>query len=184
MTFEEMLLKRESCRAYDPDRPVSREDLIKIVEAGRLSPSGCNAQPWKFIVVDEPEAKEKLCDALVLDTGASAVAFRSQVPAYIIIVEQPANTMPAVKEHYGTPQRFAAGDIGMAAMNMSYQAMELGISTCFLGLNEQHKMEENFGIPAGQDVRLVMAVGYPPKQDPPRKKIRKPFEEVCSFNHW
>ena len=55
MTFQEMLEKRESCRAY-ADRPVSREDLMELIEAGRLSPSGCNAQPWKFIVVDEPEA--------------------------------------------------------------------------------------------------------------------------------
>ena len=60
MTFQEMLEKRESCRAF-ADRPVSREDIMKLVEAGRLSPSGCNAQPWKFIIVDEPGAKEKLC---------------------------------------------------------------------------------------------------------------------------
>ena len=42
MTFQEMLKKRESCRAF-ADRPVSKEDLMKLVEAGRLSPSGCNA---------------------------------------------------------------------------------------------------------------------------------------------
>ena len=134
MTFQEMLEKRESCRAY-ADRPVSREDLMKLVEAGRLSPSGCNAQPWKFIVVDEPEAREKLCDALVVEGGATGVPFRNQVPAYIICVEQPAKVMPFVKAHYGDTQRFAQGDIGMAAMNMCYQAMELGLSTCILGLN-------------------------------------------------
>ena len=66
MTFKEMLEKRESCRAFS-GRPVTRDDLMKLVEAGRLSPSGCNAQPWKFIVVDAPDAKEKLCDALVVD---------------------------------------------------------------------------------------------------------------------
>ena len=95
MTFQEMLERRESCRAYS-DRPVSREDLMKLVEAGRLSPSGCNAQPWKFIVVDEPEAKEKICDALVVEGGATGVPFRKQVPAYIILVEQPAKVMPFV----------------------------------------------------------------------------------------
>ena len=62
MDFLEMMQTRKSCRAYQ-SKPVSREDLLKIVEAGRLSPSGCNAQPWKFIVVDEPEALEKLRDA-------------------------------------------------------------------------------------------------------------------------
>jgi nitroreductase len=71
MTFQEMLERRESCRAYS-DRPVSREDLMKLVEAGRLSPSGCNAQPWKFIVVDDPEAKKNLCDALVVKKSVGA----------------------------------------------------------------------------------------------------------------
>ena len=183
MTFKEMLDKRERCRAY-ADRPVSREDLMKLVEAGRLSPSGCNAQPWKFIVVDEPEAREKLCDALVVEGGATGVPFRNQVPAYIICVEQPAKVMPFVKAHYGDTQRFAQGDIGMAAMNMCYQAMELGLSTCILGLNDQKKMEEYFGIPEGSEVRIVLAVGYSAEDKAPRKKIRKSTEEICSFNHW
>ena len=183
MTFQEMLEKRESCRAF-ADRPVSREDLIKLVEAGRLSPSGCNAQPWKFIIVDEPGAKEKLCDALVVKGGATGAPFREQVPAFVIIVEQPAKVMPFVKEHYGDTQRFAQGDIGMAAMNMCYQALELGLSTCILGVNDQKKMEDYFGIPQGSEVRLVLAVGYSADEKAPRKKIRKPIEEICSFNHW
>ena len=69
MDFLEIMKKRRSCRSFDPEKSVSREDLLKIVEAGRLSPSGCNSQPWKFIVVDSPEAKEKLCDAVVVENG-------------------------------------------------------------------------------------------------------------------
>ena len=61
MDFMTMMRTRKSIRAYE-DKPVTREDLVKIVEAGRLTPSACNSQPWKFIVVDEPEAKAKLCD--------------------------------------------------------------------------------------------------------------------------
>jgi nitroreductase len=183
MTFQELLEKRESCRAF-ADRPVSREDIMKLVEAGRLSPSGCNAQPWKFIIVDEPGAKEKLCDALVVEGGATGAPFRNQVPVFIILVEQPARVMPFVKEHYGDTQRFAQGDIGMAAMNMCYQALELGLSTCILGVNDQKKMEDYFGIPQGNEVRLVLAVGYSAEEKAPRKKIRKSIEEICSFNHW
>ena len=102
----------------------------------------------------------------------------------IFLVEQPAKVMPFVKAHYGDTQRFAQGDIGMAAMNMCYQALELGLSTCILGLNDQKKMEQYFGIPEGSEVRLVLAVGYSAKDEPPRKKIRKPVEEICSFNQW
>lgn len=86
MDFLELILKRESCRSYS-DRPVSRDDLLKIVEAGRLSPSGCNAQPWKFIVIDDPEAKAKLCDALIVEDGHTGAPWAPSVPAFILLVE-------------------------------------------------------------------------------------------------
>lgn len=184
MTFMEMLAARESCRAYQ-DKPVSREDLVKIAEAGRLSPSGCNAQPWKFVVVDEPEAKEKMCDALLLPDGSTGAPWRAQAPAFIALVELPnARVMPIVKRYYGDTQRFAQGDIGMAAMNMCYEAMDLGLSTCILGMCDQSKMQQHFGIPADCEVRMVLAVGYSAEPETPRAKVRRQLDEVCSFNQW
>ena len=183
MKFEEMLLKRESCRAYS-ERSVSRADLVKICEAGRLAPSGCNAQPWKFIVVDEPEAREKLCDALVVEGGATGAPWRHQCSAFIVLVEQKAEVKPIVLEYYKNTQVFAQGDIGGACLNMCYQAMDLGLSTCIIGLNDQKKMEAAFNIPEGSAVRLVLAVGYPAVEKEPRPKIRKPMEEVVCFNKW
>ena len=183
MDFLEIMRERKSCRAYDPEKKVSREDLLKIVEAGRLSPSGCNSQPWKFIVVDAPEAKEKLCDAIVVGNGATGAPWRHQVPAFIILVEQKANLKPMVVEHYHDTQRFAQGDIGAACMNMCHEAFSLGLSTCMIGMNDQAKMEEYFGIPPGCEVRLVLAIGYAAGEIP-GNKIRKTLEEVCSFNYW
>lgn len=66
--------------------------------------------------------------------------------------------MPAVLDYYGDSQRFAQGDIGMAAMNMMYEADDLGLATCVLGMSDQSKMEEFFGIPEGHTVRMVLAV--------------------------
>lgn len=50
MDFIELCKQRESCRSYT-DEQVSDEALRTIVEAGRLAPSACNSQPWKFYVV-------------------------------------------------------------------------------------------------------------------------------------
>lgn len=183
MDFLKMMEMRESCRSYD-GRPASREDLIKIVEAGRLSPSGCNAQPWKFLVVDEEEALVKLRDALVVDGGGTGAPWRDQVASYIAVIETPAKVMPAVEAFYGDTQVFAPGDLGMAVMNMCYEAMELGLATCVIGMNNEKKMQEYFGIPEGYKVRMVLAVGYPAEKAEPRAKIRKGFDEVCSFNQW
>ncbi|MBP5531291.1 MAG: nitroreductase family protein [Lentisphaeria bacterium] len=183
MDFLYIMNRRKSCRAYQSDKPVAREDLLKIIEAGRLTPSGCNSQPWKFIVVDSPEAKEKLCDAIVTDEGTTGAPWRREVPAFIIFVEQPAKLMPAVVKHYRDTQRFAQGDIGAACMNMCHEAFSLGLGTCIIGVNEQSKMEKHFGIPHGSEVRLVLAVGYPVDASPVAK-VRKPLDEVCCFNAW
>ena len=183
MDFLEIMKKRHSCRAYDPGKTVSREDLIKIVEAGRLTPSGCNSQPWKFIVIDSPEAKEKLCDAVVVADGSTGAPWRHQVSAFILLVEQPAKVMKCVVDYYQNSQRFAPGDIGAACMNMCHEAASLGLSTCVIGMNDQQKMEEYFKIPHGRDVRLVLAVGYS-AEDKTFETVRKPFDEVCSFNSW
>lgn len=183
MDFLDIMKNRRSCRNFIPGKTVSREDLLKIVEAGRLSPSGCNSQPWKFIVVDSAEAKEKLCDAVVVENGMTGAPWRNQVSAFIILVEQEAKVMPSVTAHYHNTQRFAPGDIGAACMNMCHEADSLSLATCIIGMNDQQKMERHFGIPAGHDVRLVLAIGYAADNNPVNK-VRKPLEEICSFNHW
>ncbi|MGM9661494.1 MAG: nitroreductase family protein [Oscillospiraceae bacterium] len=182
MDFLTVMEQRRSCRAYEA-KPVAREDLLKIVEAGRLTPSACNSQPWRFIVVDEPEAKERLCDALVTDSGLCSCAWRDQVPAFIALCEQEARIIPRAAAYFGTTQRFAQGDIGAAAMNMCHEAMDLGLGTCIIGTVDQKKMERHFGVPAGCEVRLVIAVGYA-AEAPETAKVRKPLEEVCGFNRW
>lgn len=183
MKFEQMLMQRESCRGYR-NTPVSRDDLIKICEAGRMAPSGCNAQPWKFLLIDSAEAKEKFCQALVMDNGDTGAPWREECPAYIVLVEQEANVFPGVETHFGTKQRFAQGDVGMACLNMCYQALELGLSSCILGLINGEKMRTLFGVPAGQEVRMALAVGYPKEEKPPRPKMRKPLDEVLCINEW
>ena len=62
MNFEELQMKRESCRVY-ADRPVTREQLVHLVDVARFAPSACNSQPWHFILVDEPESREKVVEA-------------------------------------------------------------------------------------------------------------------------
>ena len=182
MDFLTIMEKRYSCRAYQ-DKPVSREDLKKIVEAGRLTPSACNSQPWRFIVVDEGEALAGVRDALLLEGNMTGCPWRDQVPAFIVLCETKAKVMPVVLTYYGDSQRFAQGDIGAAAMNMCHQAMELGLDTCILGMNDQKKLEQVLGIPEEYTVRLLIAVGYG-AQKKVQTKMRKSFDEVCSFNHW
>ena len=58
--FLQLVTSRQSDRAYDMSRLVEQEKLERILEAARLAPSACNAQPWKFVVITEPELSTKI----------------------------------------------------------------------------------------------------------------------------
>ena len=99
MNFEELQMKRESCRVY-ADRPVTREQLVHLVDVARFAPSACNSQPWHFILVDEPESREKVVEAFD-DNGLTGCPWGASVPAFILICEEKAQYKPGVEEHYG-----------------------------------------------------------------------------------
>ena len=71
MDFDQLISKRQSDRKYLPD-PVAREDVMKCLEAARMSPSACNAQPWKFVVVDDKAKLAEMADAAAAASGAVA----------------------------------------------------------------------------------------------------------------
>ena len=58
----DLIISRQSDRKYS-DKPVEKEKLERIIEAGRMAPSACNAQPWKFIVVTDNELVVKIAEA-------------------------------------------------------------------------------------------------------------------------
>ena len=90
MDFLSLVKQRQSDRAFDPERSVEPEKLERILEAGRLAPSSCNSQPWHFIVVDDPELKNRVADA-TSNRILNINHFTKQAPVHIVIVEESAN---------------------------------------------------------------------------------------------
>ena len=86
--FLQLVLSRQSDRAYDKERPVEAEKLERILEAGRLAPSACNAQPWKFVVITDRELAFKVGKAA---SGLGMNKFAKDAPVHILIVEESAN---------------------------------------------------------------------------------------------
>ncbi len=62
MALLDLVKHRKSVRNF-LSRPVEREKIMMCLEAARLAPSACNSQPWKFIVVDDGQLKDRLCRA-------------------------------------------------------------------------------------------------------------------------
>ncbi len=179
-SFLELVRNRQSDRAFDVSRPVEKEKLQRILEAGRLAPSACNAQPWHFIVVDEPELKNQVADA----TSTKVLAlnhFAKQAPVHIVIVEEKVNFSSGfgglVKDKY-----FAHLDVGIVASHLVLAAREEGLGSCILGWFDESKMRKLLNIPSNRRVLLDIVIGYSTQSL--REKKRKPMEEIVSYNSY
>jgi len=175
----ELFRKRQSQRAYK-DTPVEPEKIERILEAARLAPSACNAQPWKFIVVDDPELKNQIADA----TSVKLLGMNhwtKQAPVHIVIVEESAN----ISSNVGSVikrRHFPIMDIGIAASHISLQATHEGLGTCFIGWFNEKRVKKLLNIPSGKRPQLIITLGYPDSEV--REKIRKDKDKVVSYNSY
>lgn len=178
--FYELVSKRQSCRKFDTERTVDRETISRILEAARLSPSACNAQPWHFIVVDEPELKNKVADA----ASARLLGmnhFTKQASVHIVVVEEKVNLSSGIGGLV-KDKHFAFLDIGIAASHICLAAEAEGLGSCILGWFGEAKIKKLLNIPDNKRVVLDILIGYPAQ--PLRPKKRKPAGEIISFNSY
>ena len=179
MDFQELLQKRQSVRKY-LDKVVEKEKLEQIIEAVHLAPSACNSQPWKLIVVDEPELKNEVAKA----TFSKTVAFNRfalEAPIIAVLVIEKAKLIAQIGGNIKN-QEYPQYDIGIAAEHFCLQAADLGLGTCMIGWFNEKKIQQLLNIPKKRKVGLVITLGYPPEDYKLRKKIRKPIGEICGFN--
>ena len=174
-----LMSSRQSERRY-LDRPVEKEKIERILEAGRLSPSACNGQPWKFILVDDPALR----DGIAIAASARVLkmnTFVDQAPVIIVIVREKSNFSSRAGEIIKSKD-YSRIDIGIAAVSMAYQASAEGLGTCIIGWLDEKRIKELLKIPASKNVELILTLGY--TDNKVRSKIRKPPAEVISFNKY
>ena len=174
-SFLELSERRQSCRNFST-KPVEHEKLVNCVKSARFSPSGCNAQPWSFVVVETPELV-----AEVAKTGQQlgSNSYVANAQAFIIVLEEHAVLMPGIRVFLDS-QYFAKGDLGSATVHILLEAEDQGLATCVIGMYDRPKLCELLDLPAGQRFGAFIAVGY--AADPThREKIRKPFSEIVKF---
>lgn len=178
--FLTLASSRQSDRAYDPNRPVEREKLDRILQAASQSPSACNAQPWRFIVVDDPELKNKVADA-TSNRLLGLNHFTKQAPVHILIVEEKVNLSSGfggwVKD-----KTFSMIDIGIAASHLCLAAEDEGLGSCILGWFNEDKIRTLLEIPSGKRVVLDIVIGYSTQSK--RTKKRKEFNDVVGYNKY
>ena len=176
----DLLQTRQSDRGYT-EKKVEQEKLERILEAGRISPSACNSQPWKFIVVDDPTLKNSLADA----TSSRLLGmnhFTKQAPVHIVIVREKGNFTSTIGSKI-KKKDFSLMDIGIAAIQMCIQARAEGLGSCMLGWFDEGKVKKLLHVPASKRVELIITLGY---ADNPviRDKKRKSPGDIISYNRY
>lgn len=168
MDLFKVIEKRRSIRRFKPE-PMAKDDLKKILEAGRLAPSGGNRQPWYFIVVRDLETKRALSIAannqkFIVDTNTVIVALGKPGTITKPLYKLSSTRIP----HKQDPM--------IAIEHMILAATALGYGTCWIGAFNENEVRKILKIPENLAVIALLPVGIPDESPPPRP--RKPFKEI------
>ncbi|MGE5548951.1 MAG: nitroreductase family protein [Bacteroidota bacterium] len=170
MEFLELVRGRESIRNYDPNRPVDRAVLERILEAGRLAPSACNRQPWRFLVVSSPEAL----------AGVRA-SYRSRwfqdAPHVLVVAGRRADAWTRA-DGYNSLET----DLTIALDHLILAAEAEGVGTCWIAAFDPAALRRALPLAEDETVFALTPLGYP-RADYVKKgtKDRKPLREVVEF---
>ena len=162
---------RRNVREFS-DRVIDSEVLNRILEAGRLTPSSRNRQPWDFVVVTEPEQLGHLAGVW---KGAWHVANARAAVAIVgpnLDGERERNTL-----HF---------DLGQAVMSMMLAASDKGVGTGHAYVDDQDLARSILGFPADRHCAHVISFGYPAERPlrPRTRADRRPFDEVVHRGNW
>jgi nitroreductase len=145
-------------RAYQ-DKPLPPETIRRIVEAGHLTASSMNGQPWHFVVVGNRDTLSQL-GAL-----SSSGPYIAQAPLAIVVCVE------------NTP--YAVSDASRAIQSMILTAWSEGIGSNWVGFLGQPQVNTLLGIPPQIQVLAILPLGYPAKTVGQGNKKRKPLGEVA-----
>ena len=168
MSFERLVKSRYSVRKYDP-RPIEREKLAKILEAGRLAPTAVNYQPQRILVV-QSEDMEKM-------KGCSPCIYGAPV-CMVVCYDKNASWKSRSGREIGDV------DGGIVMTQMMYQAEELGIGSLIVGIYKEPLLRERFAIPENLEIVALLMLGYATEDCEPHPEFhasRKPIDETVFY---
>ncbi len=202
MDFTRLMQNRRSVNFFDPAKPVSDDELRKVVALASLAPSSFNLQPWNLIVVRSPEARARLrklamdqakvteapvvlivlADTEGYQEGNPAVerVWRATVDNGYMKPDQKAWFLDAARRLYGTrAQSFGVKNASFFAMALMLAAAEAGLDTHPMDGFDHDAVKEEFGVPRACEIPLLVAVGHfdASKRLLPRN-WRKPYGEI------
>ena len=184
--IHDLMARRWSPRAYDKARPVTREQLVTIMEAGRWAPSCNGDEPWRYLVWDrtrDADGWQKAFDCL----SDSNKKWVKNVPVLML------SCAGSIFGATGKPNRWTQHDTGAASVSMALQAVALGLIIHQMGGYDVEKVRAAFSIPPEYTPMAMIAVGYQAEPDilddetkakELRPRVRKPLTERFFEGGW
>ena len=160
-----LVKNRYSCRDYRPVA-VEQEKLDYIMECVRFAPSAVNRQPWRFHIVKDESAKQKLCQCYNRDWFSTA-------PVYII-----ASILHDQEWVRGDGKRHDNIDIAIAVEHLCLAATEQGLGTCWVCNFDAALCANLFHLHADEEPAVLIPIGYPADQK--KEKLRKDIAEITT----
>ncbi len=182
----DIIARRWSPRAFDAGKPVTREQLISMLEAARWAPSCFGDEPWRYLVWDKNSnlaAWQRAFDCL----GEFNQQWVKNAPILMLA------TASSSFRHNGKPNAWHMYDTGASSENICLQATSLGLFAHQMGGFDADKIRQEFDIPKEFACLAMIAVGYQTTPDVLPKDLeekevadrtRRPLEECFFENSW
>lgn len=199
-TLLETIKARRSIRRFSA-RPVSREDILRLIEAARWAPSNHNRQPWRFVVLEDKgeiaqlaeRVGQKLSEQLkslpptvssYVGDFAHYATFFSQAPVLIVVLHKGPTSLSNSLLKGSSHAELVSGEplsAAMAVQNLLLAAHTLGLGSCVLTapLIVQEVILTGLDVSTGYNVTCLVALGYP-AEEPPQPR-RKSIEQITEF---
>ena len=202
MEFAEVVRRRRMVRTYDPDRPVPPAVVRRLLEHAIRAPSAGFSQGWAFLVLEQPEDRDRFWSvtggqAGGQDTGGRWLSGMRRAPLIIV----PHSDKNAYLDRYAEPDKgwtdrdearwpvpYWHIDTGMAALLMLLTAVDEGLGACFFGIPPELTggYREAFGVPDRLDPIGAVTVGYPVDdwRSPSLRRGRRAVDQVVRRGRW
>lgn len=165
MSFLELARSRFSVRKFD-ERPIEKEKLNLILEAGNIAPTGCNYQPQRIYVI---ESVDKLA---ILNEQSKCIFGAKTVLLFVYNADEDWKNPLERGVHSGVQ------DVSIVATHVMLEAWELGIGTCWVNYFANSKLERALGLPENERAVLLVPIGYPAADAEPLARMHNVYKNI------
>ncbi|KAK2946706.1 putative nitroreductase family protein [Blattamonas nauphoetae] len=184
MDFLSLAQQRSSCRNFDQARPVPRDLIDKVMEAGRLAPSGKNTQPWHFYVITNSDKIKEMGKAmepgLLKDVPKLAGVAAEKGVTNLVFYDAPVIINISMHKTHSIDTRQM--DIGLTLQNMIMMAEALGLVTLPVYNPKWYGEKiivETCKIPEDEEFMITLCLGY---EDPAKPRTKRPRKELAKIS--